>query len=242
MSKSKNNGIDPQTLVEKYGADTLRLYIMFAAPPEQTLEWSDSAVEGSSRFLNRVWRLVQSHIEKGLVNACENNDELDKGQKALRLKLHATIQKMTDDMGRRMHFNTAIASAMELVNELSKYKDDSPIGRGLLQEAFEKLVLLLAPMSPHISQKLWQDLGKTGLVIDVAWPSVDKQALVKDEIEMMVQVNGKLRSKIEVASNAEKETILATAKSDEQTLKFIEGKEIIKEIVVPGRLVNLVVK
>ncbi len=167
---------------------------------------------------------------------------MDKGQKALRLKLHATIQKMTDDMGRRMHFNTAIASAMELVNELSKYKDDSPIGRGLLQEAFEKLVLLLAPMSPHISQKLWQDLGKTGLVIDVAWPSVDKQALVKDEIEMMVQVNGKLRSKIEVASNAEKETILATAKSDEQTLKFIEGKEIIKEIVVPGRLVNLVVK
>ncbi len=241
MSKSKNNGIDPQILVEKYGADTLRLYIMFAAPPEQTLEWSDSAVEGSSRFLNRVWRLVQAHLEQDNVQACQGQDGLDKPQKALRLKLHSTIQKMTDDMGRRMHFNTAIASAMELVNELSKFKDNSPQGRGVLQEAFEKLVLLLAPMSPHISQQLWQDLGNTGLVIDEVWPEVDEQALVKDEIEIMVQINGKLRSKIEVASNADKETILAIAKADEQALKFIDGKEIVKEIVVPGRLVNLVV-
>jgi len=242
MSKSKNNGIDPQTLVEKYGADTLRLYIMFAAPPEQTLEWSDSAVEGSLRFLNRVWRLVQSHLKLDTVRACENNDGLDKSQKALRLKLHATIQKMTDDMGRRMHFNTAIASAMELVNELSKFGDTSNLGRSVVQESLEKLVLLLAPMSPHISQKLWEDLGKTDLVIDVSWPEVDASALVKDEIEIMVQVNGKLRSKIEVAINLDKESILALVKEDEQTIKFIEGKEIVKEIVVPGRLVNLVVK
>jgi len=242
MSKSKNNGIDPQTLVKKYGADTLRLYIMFAAPPEQTLEWSDSAVEGSSRFLNRVWRLVHSHLEHDKVEACQSQEGLNKAQKALRLKLHSTIQKMTDDMGRRMHFNTAIAAAMELVNELSKFKDNSLQGRTVLQEALEKLVLLLAPMSPHICQQLWQYLDKKGLVIDVAWPDVDEQALIKDEIEIMVQVNGKLRSKIEVASNTDKATILAIAKADEQTSKFIAGKEIIKEIVVPGRLVNLVVK
>lgn len=242
MSKSKNNGIDPQYLVEKYGADTLRLYIMFAAPPEQTLEWSDSAVEGASRFLNRVWRLVQSYLETGTVSACTSNDGLDKSQKELRLKLHATIQKITDDMGRRMHFNTAIAAAMELVNELSKFVDNSALGRSVLQEALEKLVLLLSPMAPHISQQLWQDLGGKGLVIDVAWPSVDQQALVKDEIEIMVQVNGKLRSKVEVAVNADKETILAIVKADKNTLKFIEGRQIIKEIVVPARLVNLVVK
>ena len=242
MSKSKNNGIDPQTLVEKYGADTLRLYIMFAAPPEQTLEWSDSAVEGSSRFLNRVWRLVHAHLALTKVAACKNNNGLDKAQKALRLKLHATIQKITDDMGRRMHFNTAIAAAMELVNDLLKFNDDSERGKSVMQEALENLVLLLAPMSPHLSQKLWEDLGKTGLVIDVAWPEVDKEALVKDEIEIMVQVNGKLRSKIEVAANASKETILEMAKADEQTIKFITDKAIVKEIVVPGRLVNLVVK
>ncbi len=242
MSKSKNNGIDPQTLIDQYGADTLRLYIMFAAPPEQTLEWSDSAVEGAFRFLNRVWRIAQTHVEGGLVAPATNNEGLDKAQKALRLKLHSTIQKISDDMGRRMHFNTAIAACMEMINELSKSKDTSAQGRAIMQEALESLVLMLAPMSPHISQKLWNDLGHEGLVLDVAWPAVDKQALVKDEIEMMIQVNGKLRSKIEVAANADKDTILAAAKADEQTAKFIEGKDIVKEIVVPGRLVNLVVK
>ncbi|HBQ44302.1 MAG TPA: leucine--tRNA ligase [Thiomicrospira sp.] len=242
MSKSKNNGIDPQTLIDQYGADTLRLYIMFAAPPEQTLEWSDSAVEGAFRFLNRVWRVAQAHIELGLVKPCSGNDGLNKNQKSLRLKLHNTIKKITDDMGRRMHFNTAIAASMELVNELSKFKDDSVLGRSIMQEALESLVLLLSPMSPHISQQLWQELGKTGLVIDQNWPQVDEEALVKDEIEIMIQVNGKLRGKIEVAANASKETILAAVKADEQAIKFIAGKEIIKEIVVPGRLVNIVVK
>ncbi len=242
MSKSKNNGIDPQTLIKKYGADTLRLYIMFAAPPEQTLEWSDTAVEGSSRFLNRLWRIAQSHIKAGVVASCVSNDNLIKLQKNLRLKLHLTIQKITDDMGRRMHFNTAIAAAMELVNELSKFNDTSELGRTVMQEALEKLLLLLSPMSPHISQKLWNDLGYDGLIIDVAWPKVDQQALVKDEIEIIVQVNGKLRSKVEVLANASKDDILAIVKADKQTAKFIDGKEIIKEIVVPGRLVNIVVK
>jgi len=242
MSKSKNNGIDPQTLIDQYGADTLRLYIMFASPPEQTLEWSDSAVEGSHRFLNRVWRQVQSHVSTGVVAACTSNDDLTKEQKALRLKLHTTLQKVTDDMGRRMHFNTAIAATMELLNDISRFKDESEAGRSVMQEALEMLVLMLSPMTPHASQALWEALGNEGLVLNVAWPEVDEAALVKDEIEIMVQVNGKLRGKIEVAAEADKDTILAAAKANEQAAKFIDGKDIVKEIVVPGRLVNIVVK
>lgn len=242
MSKSKNNGIDPQTLIDQYGADTLRLYIMFASPPEQTLEWSDSAVEGAHRFLNRVWRQVQTHVSTGVVAACTSNDDLTKEQKALRLKLHTTLQKVTDDMGRRMHFNTAIAATMELLNDISRFKDESDAGRSVMQEALEMLVLMLSPMTPHASQALWEALGHDGLVLNVTWPTVDDAALVKDEIEIMVQVNGKLRGKIEVAAEADKDTILAAAKANEQAAKFIDGKDIVKEIVVPGRLVNIVVK
>ncbi|MBD3611021.1 MAG: leucine--tRNA ligase [Hydrogenovibrio crunogenus] len=242
MSKSKNNGIDPQTLIDQYGADTLRLYIMFASPPEQTLEWSDSAVEGAHRFLNRVWRQVQTHVSTGVVAACTSNDDLTKEQKALRLKLHTTLQKVTDDMGRRMHFNTAIAATMELLNDISRFKDESDAGRSVMQEALEMLVLMLSPMTPHASQALWEALGHDGLVLNVTWPTVDDAALVKDEIEIMVQVNGKLRGKIEVAAEADKDTILAAAKANEQAAKFIDGKDIVKEIVVPGRLVNSVVK
>lgn len=246
MSKSKNNGIDPQVLIDQYGADTLRLYIMFASPPEQTLEWSDSAVEGAHRFLNRVWRLVQGHVEQGVVAASADNEGLDKAQKALRLKLHETLQKVSDDMGRRMHFNTAIAAMMELVNELSRFSDDSDAGRSVMQEALQTLVLMLSPMTPHISQALWEALTNASehddLVLTQAWPKVDKAALVKDEMELIIQVNGKLRGKVEVAAGADKDTILAAAKANEPVQKFIEGKEIVKEIVVPGRLVNLVVK
>lgn len=242
MSKSKNNGIDPQTLINQYGADTLRLYIMFASPPEQTLEWSDSSVEGASRFINRVWRLVQGHIEKPLVKAVNSNDGLDKAQKALRLKLHATLNKVTDDMGRRLTFNTAIAAVMELMNDLSKFKDDSEAGRAVMQEAIEVMVLILSPMTPHVAQELWNALGHDSLVLEESWPAVDEAALVKDEVEIMVQVNGKLRGKIEVAADAQKDVILATAKANEQVLKFIDGKDIVKEILVPGRLVNIVVK
>lgn len=242
MSKSKNNGIDPQTLIDQYGADTLRLYIMFAAPPEQTLEWSDSAVEGAHRFINRVWRLVKSHIENGVVEATTSSEGLDKAQKTLRLKLHETLQKVSDDMGRRMHFNTAIAAVMELMNELSKFNVSSGSDKALMQEAVESLLLMLSPMAPHIAQTLWSELGKTGLILDATWPKVDASALVKDEIEMVVQVNGKLRGKIEVAATADKQTILSAAKSCESVLKFIEGQSIVKEIVVPNKLVNIVVK
>ncbi|BBP44092.1 leucine--tRNA ligase [Thiosulfativibrio zosterae] len=242
MSKSKNNGIDPQTLIDQYGADTLRLYIMFAAPPEQTLEWSDSAVEGASRYLNRVWRLVQGFSAQGSVPAAQSSEGLDKVQKALRLKVHSTLQKVTDDMGRRLNFNTAIAATMELLNELTKFQDDSALGKAVMQEALELLVLMLSPMAPHIAQSLWIALGKEGLVVQQAWPKLDESALVKDEIEIMVQVNGKLRGKIEVAADADKAMILAMAKACEGAAKYIDGFEIVKEIVVPGRLVNIVVK
>lgn len=242
MSKSKGNTVDPQGLIEKYGADTVRLFIMFAAPPEQSLEWSDSGVEGAHRFLNRVWRLVHQHIEPGLVMASRSNDGLDKTQAEVRFKLHETLQKVSDDMGRRLHFNTAIAACMELLNVLAKVDDQSEQGRAVMQEALETLVLMLSPMVPHISQVLWQTLGQPGLVLDVSWPTVDDSALVQNEIELMVQVNGKLRGKISVAKEADKETILAAAKMEESVIKFIDGKTLVKEILVPGRLVNLVVK
>lgn len=241
MSKSKNNGIDPQSLIEQYGADTLRLYIMFAAPPEQTLEWSDSAVEGAHRFLGRVWRLVQAHKQPGLVLSGVKTP-LNAQQKALRLKVHATLQKVTDDMGRRMHFNTAIAACMELMNELMRFEDDSEVGLAVMQEALELFCLMLSPMVPHITQVLWQQLGKTDLIVNAAWPKVDEQALVKDEMTLMVQVNGKLRGKIEVPVSMSKEQILQEAKSCASVVSFVADKEIVKEIYVPGRLVNLVVK
>lgn len=242
MSKSKGNTVDPQGLIEQFGADTVRLFIMFAAPPEQSLEWSDKGVEGGYRFLNRVWRQVHSHLEIGLVKSATSSEGLEKPAKALRLKLHETLQKVTDDMGRRQHFNTAIAACMELTNEVSKFTAESAEDRAVLQETLETLVLMLSPMTPHMAQSLWESLGKTGLIVDARWPAVDESALVKSEIELMVQVNGKLRGKIEISAEADKETILAAAKADETVQKFIDGKEIVKEIVVPGRLVNLVVK
>jgi leucyl-tRNA synthetase len=242
MSKSKGNTVDPQGLIEKYGADTVRLFIMFAAPPEQSLEWSDSGVEGAHRFLNRVWRLVQQHVDTGLVEACRSNDGLTKEQKALRFKLHETLQKVSDDIGRRLQFNTAIAACMELLNALAKFEDNTEQGQAVMQEALELLVLMLSPMVPHITQTLWQQLGKPDLVLDVNWPNIDDGALVQDEIELMVQVNGKLRGKISMAKDAEKDAILAAAKAEESVFKFIDGKELLKEILVPGRLVNIVVK
>jgi len=243
MSKSKGNTVDPQGLIEKYGADTVRLFIMFAAPPEQSLEWSDSGVEGAHRFLNRVWRLVHQHVETspGVV-ACQSSDGLNKEQQALRLKLHETLQKVSDDIGRRLQFNTAIAACMELLNALAKFEDDTEQGRALMQEALELLVLMLSPMVPHITQVLWGKLDKPDLVLDVTWPKVDQAALVQDELELMVQVNGKLRGKIAVAKDAEKDSILAAAKAEASVHKFIDGKELVKEILVPGRLVNIVVK
>jgi len=240
MSKSKGNTVDPQALIDQYGADTARLFTMFAAPPEQSLEWSDKAVEGSSRFLKRLWKAVQDHIALGDVVALDA-DSLSDELQGLRRQTYQTLTKVSDDLGRRHTFNTAIASVMELMNNVGKLKDESEQARAVVQEALEMVTLMLAPITPHISHELWQALGHDDAVVNVAWPEIDESALVQDKVELMVQVNGKLRSKISVAADATKESIEALALADENVQKFIEGKEIRKVIVVPGRLINIVV-
>jgi leucyl-tRNA synthetase len=240
MSKSKNNGVDPQSLIDRYGADTVRLYTMFAAPPEQSLEWSDAGVEGAYRFLKRLWKLSAAHLEAGDIPDLKK-DELSDAQQKVRLKIHATINKVNDDIGRRYTFNTAIAATMELINTLSHAKDESENGRAIMQEGLETAILLLSPIVPHITEVLWHEFGHAGPIIDAAWPKIDESALVQNELQLIVQVNGKLRAKIMVPSDAEQEQIEKSAISDENVQKFIAGKEIRKVIVVPGRLVNIVV-
>jgi len=240
MSKSKGNTVDPQALIDQYGADTARLFMMFAAPPEQSLEWSDKAVEGSNRFLNRLWRAVQNHVEQGDVAAL-NVDSLSDDLKALRRQTYQTLTKVADDLGRRHTFNTAIAAVMELMNALAKLNDDSEQARAVVHELLEKVILMLAPIAPHICHHLWAQLGHEHAVVDELWPEVDESALVQDKIELMVQVNGKLRSKISVAADADKASVEAAALADENVVRYIDGKEIRKVIVVPGRLINIVV-
>jgi len=240
MSKSKKNGVDPQPLIEQYGADTARLFMMFAAPPENTLEWSDAGVEGASRFLNRLWKLAHAHVEQGVVAAYSGGD-LSAELKNVRFQLHATIQKVTDDIGRRKTFNTAIAAVMELMNGLGKLTDTtSHSARAVMQEALENIALLLSPIVPHICHALWAELKPGSVLIDVPWPAVDETALVQDEIELVVQVNGKLRGQIRVSKDAAKEAIEALARAHPGVQKFIEGLAIKKVVVVPGRLVNIV--
>ena len=242
MSKSKNNGVDPQELIKQYGADTARLFIMFAAPPDQSLEWSDSGVEGAFRFLRRVWRQVYDHVQVGTAAALQTEALNDK-QKIIRRHTHATIQKCSDDVGRRFTFNTAIASVMELLNVLSKFDDQSEQGRAVMQEALEAIVLLLSPIVPHICHSLWQQLRPEAKpVIDMAWPQVDAQALVRDSIELVVQVNGKLRGRVTVPADADRNEVEAAAMADDNVKRFVEGLAVVKVIVVPGKLVNIVVK
>ena len=239
MSKSKGNTVDPQGLIEEYGADTVRLFTMFAAPPEQSLEWSDSGVDGASRFLKRLYRLIYAHVNENRT-ASLNKDSLTDDQKDLRFKLHQTIQKVGDDIGRRYTFNTAIAAVMELTNELAKFKDESENGYAVMQESLDAMVLMLSPIVPHFSHAMWQALGHAEAVIDEAWPQADETAMVQDSIELMVQVNGKLRSKIKVAADATNETIESLAQQDEHVKAHTDGKTVRKIIVVPGRLVNIV--
>lgn len=239
MSKSKNNGVDPQALIDQYGADTARLFMMFAAPPEQSLEWSDAGVEGASRFLNRVWRLVQSHVEQGAV-ADLDVSALSDEDKAVRRKTHETLAKVTDDWGRRQSFNTAIASCMELSNTLSRHNTDTAQGRAVLHEGLMILTLMLAPVAPHITEVMYHALGGEGLLASASWPKVDESALKRDSIELMVQVNGKLRGKINVEPDATQDKVEAMALMDDGVQKYTEGKAITKVIVVPGRLVNIV--
>ena len=240
MSKSKGNTVDPQGLVERYGADTVRLFTMFAAPPEQSLEWSDSGVEGAFRFLKRLWALSHSHLQRPAPPAVDG-DALDDGQRALRRKVHETIAKVSDDLGRRHTFNTGIAAVMELVNALYKgIEDDSDQGRAVLQEGLQAAVLLLAPIVPHACHRLWQELGHVTPVLDAAWPRVDESALVQDSLELVVQVNGKRRGQIQVPVDAERDVLEAAALEEPNVGRFIEGKTVRKVIVVPGRLINVV--
>ena len=241
MSKSKGNTVDPQGLIAQYGADTVRLFIMFAAPPEQSLEWSDSGVEGAFRFLKRLWKQAYLHIQSDSTIALLDKASLTDEQRTFRRQVHQTIQKVSHDMGERIIFNTAIAANMELVNSLAKFTDPSDNGKAIRQEALEAIVLMLAPMVPHICHQLWKDLGYKQDVVSASWPKVDSAALEQDTIDLVIQVNGKLRSKISVSPTATSEEVQALALNDEHALRFIDGKPIRKVIVVPNKLVNIVV-
>lgn len=246
MSKSKGNTVDPQALIEQYGADTVRLFIMFASPPEQSLEWSDAGVDGAHRFIRRLWKLVYSHINEGEAPILDIN-QLSDEQQALRRKTHETIHKVSDDYARRYTFNTAIAAVMELSNAIAKHANRQEQDRAVIQEALEACVKLLMPIIPHVCETLWESLAQNTppLIRDTlnrdTWPEVDEAALSQQNIELVVQVNGKLRARINIDVDANNEAIEKAALEDTNVQRFIEGKTIRKVIVVPGRLVNVVI-
>jgi len=238
MSKSKNNGVDPQAMMDQYGADTCRLFMLFAAPPQASLEWSDAGVEGASRFLRRIWRLAYRHRQSGAVPSLDVQS-LDDAQKAVRRAIHSAIKQASYDISTEHKFNTAIAQVMGLMNVLEKIEDGAQ-NRALLQEGLQTVALLLAPICPHICQALWQQLGQGGDIIDANWPAVDEAALVLERLPLVIQINGKLRSQIEVAVEASREAIEAAALADEKVQHFLGGLSLRKVIVVPGKLVNIV--
>ncbi|MBT8144241.1 MAG: leucine--tRNA ligase [Gammaproteobacteria bacterium] len=240
MSKSRNNGVDPQALIERYGADTVRLFTMFASPPDQSLEWSESGVEGASRFLRKLWRNITDHLQHGQPKALQVS-ALNDGQRDLRRKVHETIAKVSDDVGRRYTFNTAIAAIMELQNALVKHLDDKEQDLAVAREAWVAIVVMLAPMVPHVAEELWRQLGGKGTVVDAAWPRVDEAAMQRSSVDIVVQVNGKLRGKVTVAVDADRDQVTKQALAEENVVRFIGNKQVRKVIVVPGRLVNVVV-
>jgi leucyl-tRNA synthetase len=238
MSKSKNNGVDPQALINEYGADTARFYTMFASPPEQSLEWKDDGVVGAHKFIKRLWKL---YVENALCESITIDlDKLQGEQKKLFAKAHETIAKVTDDYGRRHMFNTAIAAIMELTNAITKFNVKDDLDKQVVKFALDQAIILLSPVAPHMTQALWQAAGNKTLIVDQPWPLVDEAALVKDEVLIILQVNGKTRGKISVAADANKDAIEALAMENENVSKFIDGKTVRKIIVVPGRLVNIV--
>ncbi|WP_227726433.1 leucine--tRNA ligase [Yersinia proxima] len=240
MSKSKNNGIDPQVMVEKYGADTVRLFMMFASPAEMTLEWQESGVEGANRFLKRVWRLAYDHTAKG-PTAPLDVASLTEEQKSLRRDLHKTIAKVTDDVGRRQTFNTAIAAVMELMNKLGRAPQETEQDRALLQEALLAVVRMLYPFTPHVCFSLWQALGGEGDIDTAPWPIADEQAMVEDSKLVVVQVNGKVRGRITVPADATEQQVRERAGQEHLVAKYLDGVTVRKVIYVPGKLLNLVV-
>ena len=239
MAKSKNNGVDPQSMIDQYGADTCRLFMMFASPPDMSLEWSDSGVEGSHRFLRRVWRLAQAHVSLGSTVKLAIATLSDE-QKVIRRAIHLAIKNASQDVGQHQKFNTAIAQVMTLMNVLEKAAHTTEQDRALLQEGLETVALLLAPITPHISHELWRHLGHSGAIIDAGWPVLDQTALVQDSLVLVIQVNGKLRGQIEMPASATREEVEAAARINENVLRFTEGLTIRKVIVVPGKLVNIV--
>jgi leucyl-tRNA synthetase len=241
MSKSKGNTVDPQALIDTYGADTARLFMMFAAPPEQSLEWADSGVEGAHRFLKRLWKATFDHLELGTINAYTTGD-LNAELKAIRLQLHSTIEKVADDYGRRHSFNTAISSVMELMNALAKIEATDAITRSVRQEVLQNVALLLSPIVPHLCQALWAELCPNTMILDAGWPAADKTAMVQDSVEYMIQVNGKLRGSITVAKTEPKEALEQLALEQPFVQKYIEPNMVVRKvIVVPNKLVNVVI-
>jgi len=239
MSKSKNNGVDPQALVGRYGADTARLFMMFAAPPDQTLEWSDEGVEGAFRFMKRLWRAVYQHVGAGPAGSLDA-DALTAAQRDLRRQVHETLAKVTVDIGRRRTFNTAIAAVMELMNALGRFEDRSTQGRAVVQEALEIVVLVLSPVVPHACHALWHELGHAQAVVDAPWPATDPRALERESVEVVVQVNGKLRGRVTVPVDADEAAVRQAALADPNVQRFMEGRPLRKFIYVPGKLANVV--
>jgi len=237
MSKSKNNGVDPESLVERYGADTVRLFAIFAAPPDQSLEWSDAGVEGAARFLRRLWRMVHEHAGREVSGGADADSQ---SATALRRKLHLTIAKVTDDIERRYAFNTAVAATMELANELSRFTPASEADHALEAEVLSAMVRLLAPIVPHVAESLWRALGGAGLAMDAPWPEADPAAMEAEALEIVVQVNGKLRGRIRVPADAGRAQIEELALAEDNVARNLEGRTVRRVIVVPGRLVNVV--
>ncbi|MGI5852105.1 MAG: leucine--tRNA ligase [Caldicoprobacterales bacterium] len=245
MSKSKGNTVSPEEIVAKYGADTARLFILFGAPPERDLEWSDQGVEGSFRFLNRIWRLVTESYQVVKDNDLGTEDSLSGQEKELRYVLHNTIKRVTTDIGERFNFNTAISAIMELVNATYDYLEknkDGNLNRGILKETVTSMLMMLAPFSPHIASELWELIGMEGSVHEQIWPKWDPKALIKDEIEVVVQVNGKLRGRLTISAEATREEMEKIALGHEKIKEFIAGKNIVRVIAVPKKLVNIVVR
>jgi len=241
MSKSKGNVVSPEDIINTYGADTARLFILFASPPDRDLEWSDAGVEGAYRFLNRVWRLVEDYLAI-IQNQNSDETELDEATRQLRFKTHATIKKVTDDIETRFNFNTAISAIMELSNQLGAYRDHSRPHAGVVREAVESLLLLLSPFTPHICEELWRMIGHENSICLMSWPKYDEEALIQSEVEMVIQINGKVRDRIMVAVGSDDETIRQQCMQSARIMEQLEGKTVRKFIIVPGKLINIVAK
>ncbi len=242
MSKSKGNTVDPQSLIERYGADTVRLFTMFASPPDQSLEWNDSGVEGAHRFIKRLWKTVYQFVQKDSGEKTENGfKNLSSSQLEMRRKTHETIVKVSDDIGQRKTFNTAIAATMELLNDIIRFDGSTDADHAVKREALEAATLLLSPIIPHVTSILWQALGHHNSIVDQAWPAADENALKKSVVQLIIQVNGKLRGRVEVASGADQKSCEAVALADENVSKYIVGKTVRKIIHVPDKLLNIVV-